>query len=210
MATGPGLYSRVVAVLKVGLPLVAVAMLAALFLISNDGGDGGDLVFSPADLAALGSGMRVTEPVFSGVTDAMDRFRFTAAEVVPDAAPPTRAAITTLAGRIDFADGQGVDLSAATGDLDLETQRMTLEGGVQVVSGDGFAFAADRVDLDLKMGGLAAQGGVAGDGPMGRIDAGRLTVSEPEGVEGARTFLFEDDVRLIYDPATRGNEGREE
>lgn len=198
---GPGLHSRIVGILKVGLPLAAVAMLAPLFLISTDGRSDGELVFSPADLAALGEGMRVTRPVFSGVTEALDRFRFTAAEVAPDAAPPTRAGIDGLEGRIDFAGGPGVDLSAEAGDLDLETQRMTLTGTVRVLSENGYAFAADRVDLDLRAGGLTASGGVTGDGPMGRVDAKRLTVHQTEGPEDARTFLFEDDVRLVYDPA---------
>lgn len=205
MAVGPGLYSRVVAVLKVGLPLIAVAMLAGLFFISEDGRSGGDLVFSPADLAALGDGMRVTRPVFSGTTDGADRFRFTAREVLPDAAPPTRADIVGLEGRIDFAEGPGVDLSAATGALDLESQVMTLAGAVRATTTDGYDFAAERVEVDLATGGLRAAGSVAGAGPMGRIDAVRLTVTTPDSGEGARTFLFEDDVRLVYDPPTQGD-----
>ena len=54
MPLGPDLYSRVVAILKVGLPLTAVAMLAGLFLNSQDRRGGGELVFSPADLELLG------------------------------------------------------------------------------------------------------------------------------------------------------------
>ncbi len=205
MATGLGLYSRAVSVLKVGLPLVALAMLAALFLVSDDERATGDLAFSPGDLAALGQGMRVTAPVFSGVTEALDRFRFTAAAVVPDAAPPTRAVIDTLAGRIDFADGQGVDLRAETGDLDLGTQRMTLRGAVRLVTADGYSFGAEQVDVDLKVGGLTATGAIRGGGPMGRIASGRLTVSGPVNPGGARMFLFEDAVRLVYDPAAENN-----
>ncbi|MBA3325782.1 MAG: hypothetical protein H0T41_11165 [Rhodobacteraceae bacterium] len=204
MAVGPGLYSRIVAVLKVGLPLIAVAMLAGLFFISDDGRTEGELVFSPADLAALGEGMRVTRPVFSGVTDAADRFRFTAREVMPDAAPPTRAEIVALEGRIDFAEGPGVDLSAATGTLDLESQVLTLAGPVRVTTTDGYDFAAERVKVDLAAGGMRAAGSVAGAGPMGRIDAARLTVTTPEGGGGAHMFLFEEDVRLVYDPPSQG------
>jgi lipopolysaccharide export system protein LptC len=198
---GPGLYSRAVAILKVGLPLIAIAMLAGLFVTSEGPRGGGELVFSPADLAALGQGMRVTKPVFSGVTDAGDRFRFTAAEVTPDAAPPTRAAIDALAGRIDFADGRGVDVRARTGDLDLRAQSLRLEGEVALDSDDGYAFDADRVDVDLRAGSMVATGGVGGDGPMGRIDARTLTVSPPAEAGVGRRFLFEDAVRVVYDPA---------
>lgn len=201
-AAGPGFHSRLVAILKVGLPLIAVAMLAGLFLGSERPRGGGDLVFSPADLAALGQGMRVTEPVFSGTTDAGDRFRFTAAEVTPDAAPPTRAAIDDLSGRIDFADGRGVDVRADTGDLDLSGQALALEGDVRLDSDDGYSFAARRVDVDLRAGGLVATGDVGGVGPMGTIDATRLTVSPPDENGGGRKFLFEEAVRVVYDPAT--------
>lgn len=203
MAAGPGLRSRVVAVLKVGLPLVAVAMLAALFLISDGGRPGGDLMFSAGDLDALGEGMRVTRPVFSGVTDEEDRFRFTAETVTPDAAPPTRADVTALEGRIDFARGPRVDLTAQAAALDLESRRMRLEGPVRVRTGDGYAFAAGRVEIDLGAGGLEASDAVRGEGPMGRIEAARLSVSPPGAAEERRRFLFQGAVRLVYDPPDR-------
>ena len=78
MAAGPGLYSRVVAVLKVGLPLVAVGLLASLFLVQTDDRLGGNVVFSPGDVEALGSGLSINNPTFTGTTRGEDRFRFTA------------------------------------------------------------------------------------------------------------------------------------
>lgn len=204
--SGPGLHSRIVAILKVGLPLIAVAMLAGLFLNSQDNRGGGELVFSPADLELLGEGMRVSRPVFSGVTEGLDRFRFTAETVTPDAAPPTRAAIQTLSGRIEFSGGPRIDLRSETADVDLKARRMTLRGGVAAQTADGFVFRANQAQVDLDLGGLTAEGAVSGDGPMGRIDARRLAVSPPKGDEAARTFLFQDDVRVVYDPpAPPGN-----
>lgn len=198
--SGPGLHSRIVTILKLGLPLIAVAMLAGLFLNSQDGRGGGELVFSPADLELLGEGMRVSRPVFSGVTDGLDRFRFTAETVTPDAAPPTRAAIQTLSGRIEFSGGTQIDLKSETADVDLKTRRMTLQGGVEAQTGDGYVFRAKEAQVDLDLGGLTAKGSVSGDGPMGRIDARSLAVSPPRGDDKARTFLFQDDVRVVYAP----------
>jgi lipopolysaccharide export system protein LptC len=68
MAVGPGLYSRVVAVLKVGLPLVAVGLLASLFVVQTDDRIGEGVVFSPGDVEALGSGLRISNPTFTGTT----------------------------------------------------------------------------------------------------------------------------------------------
>ena len=96
MAAGPGLYSRVVAVLKVGLPLIALALLAGLFLAPREEERG--VVFSPGDVEAFGEGLRISNPTFTGTTRGDDRFRFTAELVVPDAAPPERAAIERPAG----------------------------------------------------------------------------------------------------------------
>ena len=92
--------------------------------------------------------------------------------------------MVALTGRIDFADGPGVDLTAETAALDLERQVMTLAGAVRAVTTDGYDFAADEVDVDLQAGGLRARGSVSGVGPMGRIVSDRLTIATPEGGGG--------------------------
>ena len=150
MPVGPGLYSRVVAVLKVGLPLVAVGLLASLFLVQTDDRLGGNVVFSPGDVEALGSGLRIDNPTFTGTTRSDDRFRFTAAVVEPDAAPPTRARITTLDGTLDLHDGPVVTVSAKAGDLDIPTQRLDLSGQVVVppVVVDGTLFIGTSLEAD--------------------------------------------------------------
>lgn len=201
MAIGPGLYSRFVAVLKVGLPLLAIAMLGSLFLFTEDDGPGGELTFTPAELADLGAGMELLNPVFSGSTDENDTFRFTASVVVPDATPPTRAEAKAVSGRMSLVGGPDVDLTAATADLDLVSRLMRLAGSVEVVTSDGFRLEAERMNVDLRAGTLEADEAVAASGSMGRIDAARLTVRPDPAVRGNRLFLFQGDVRLVYDPA---------
>ncbi|HMQ95060.1 MAG TPA: hypothetical protein PKA33_00900 [Amaricoccus sp.] len=200
MPIGPGLYSRVVAILKVSLPLVALGLLSALFLIQTDERLGGDLVFTKGDIAALGTGQRISDAIFSGTTRDEDRFRFTARQVVPDAAPPTRAAITTLAGTIDFTGGLSVAVQAEGGDLDIPAQRLGLSGDVRIETSDGYRMAADTVTLDLRDGTLVAGDTVETEGPMGRIDSRSLSIVPAEGDGQARRFSFGDGVRLVYDP----------
>jgi lipopolysaccharide export system protein LptC len=201
VARGPGLYSRIVAILKVGLPLVALGLLAGLFLISTEDEIDGNLVFSEADLEALDSGMQVTRPTFTGSSRDNDRFRFTADRVVPDAAPPTRAHIVDLAGRIDFAGGPTVDVAAPEAALDLDTNVLELAGRVTLDSSDGYHVVSDRMTVDLRAGSLAAKGDVVGEGPMGRIDSETMRVDPAEGEDADRRFSFGDGVRLVYDPA---------
>ncbi|MER2508172.1 LPS export ABC transporter periplasmic protein LptC [Amaricoccus sp.] len=208
---GRDLRSRIVAILKVGLPLVALGMLSALFLIQGeDGPAGGAIQFSEGDMAALGSGLRVTNPTLTGTTEAEDRFRFTADLVVPDAAPPTKATMTRLTGEMRLADGPTVDLTAATGELDIASQRLSLGGKVRIDTSDGYGLRSEAMTVDLGKGVMEATEAVSTEGPMGRIDAGTLRV-EPAGTkggkEGPRLISFGNGVRLIYHPPSGQGSG---
>jgi lipopolysaccharide export system protein LptC len=204
MPVGPGLYSRIVMVLKVALPLVAVGMLSALFLIQPDDRIGGDLVFSRGDLAALGSGLRISDATFSGTTRGEASFSFLAAAVVPDAAPPTYAEITDITGAIDMADGPMVEVRAERGALDIAAQRLELAGEVAIETSDGYSIYAETVTLDLRAGTMTAGEPVLTEGPLGRIEARTLTVTPAvatgEAAGDARRFSFGNDVRVLYDP----------
>ena len=204
MAMDAGLYSRLVAILKVLLPLVALGLLSALFLIPTEDRPGQAVVFSEGDIAALGEGMRVVNPTFTGMTGTEDRFRFDALLVVPDAAPPTKASITSVEGRIEFVGGLDVDLIAASGELDIPEDMLELAGDVQIDTSDGYRLRTERLSVDLGTGVIEAREPVAATGPMGGIDAGRMRIAPAEDAPGdERRFLFGNGVRLIYDPAAK-------
>jgi lipopolysaccharide export system protein LptC len=198
MFRGPDFYSKLVGVLKIGLPLLAVAMLLSLFLFPREERVGPGLIFSEADLDALEDGLRITEPVLTGATRDDDPFRFTARAVVPDAAPPTRAAIEARDGEINFLGGQRFAVTAPVAEVDFETQILEATERVTVVSDDGYRMSADRVVIDLVAGTLRAEGAVDGRGPMGTIEAETMFITPSEGDDGRRVFSFGDGVRLVY------------
>lgn len=196
MAAAGGLHSRLVAILKIGLPLIALLALASLFLISPEDRLEGELIFSRGDLDELGSGLQIIRPTLSGMTRAEDPFRFTAEMVMPDAVPPTRAEVARLRGTMDFLRGPGVSLAAETASLDLEAQRMTLGGGVRIETSDGYATEAPTMEVDLRGGTLDAPGPVETTGPMGEIAAGSLRIAP--GPAGPHGISFGNGVRLVY------------
>ncbi|TPE52574.1 hypothetical protein [Amaricoccus solimangrovi] len=198
----PDFRSRLVAILKLGLPLVALGMLGALFLIQTDDGlPGGGITFTEGDMEALGEGLSVTNPILTGTSQGDDRFRFTADRVVPDAAPPTRADMTEVAGEINLVGGPRIDLSAPSAALDLETQRIALGGPVLIDTSDGYHMRAATMDVDLAQGVLEAGQSVETDGPLGTITSGTLRIepSDPKTPD-ARLISFGNGVRLIYLP----------
>jgi lipopolysaccharide export system protein LptC len=200
-ARAGGFHTRLVTVLKIGLPLMAVAMLLSLFLFPGEERVGGGIVFSEADIESLGEGLRISRPVLTGATRDNDPFRFTAETVVPDAAPPARAGIHRLAGTITFVEGQTVQLEAPVAALDFETQVMEATERVTVISSDGYRLSADRMVLDLVAGTLDAEGTVDGEGPMGTITAETMSIVPVEGRTGPRVFSFGNGVRLVYEGA---------
>lgn len=200
MALRPEVHSRVVTILKLGLPLVALALVASVFLIQTDDRLGGTITFSDSDIDQLGQGLRLTNSVFNGTTKNGDRFRFAAATVVPDAAPPKRAAITTLDGDLQLADGPTVSLAADSGDLDIPSQRIDISGNVRITSSDGYKLVADKATIDFVTGTFVAGDKVVTDGPLGAITSGNLHVTPATQTGEARQFSFSNGVHVVYDP----------
>ncbi len=206
MAAATDPYSRLVTILKVLLPLIAIGLLSSLFLVQNDNGSGGEITFSAGDLEDLGSGLRVSNPVFSGSSRNADRFRFQADLVVPDAIPPQRADITGLAGEVAFVDGGRLDLVSRRGALDIPAQTLDLEGAVRIETADGYRMETEALRIDLGAGSLSTAVPVTVTGTGGRIEAGDLTVTPTGDTTENRRFLFGNGVRVLYDPPNSGSQ----
>ena len=200
MAPRPEVYSRVVTILKLGLPLVALALVASVFLVQTDDRFGSAINFSEADIDQLGQGLRLTNSVFTGTTRSGDRFRVAAATVVPDAAPPKRATITRLDGSLDLVEGQKISMAADSGDLDIPTQRLDISGNVRITSSEGYVLVADKATIDFVTGTFVAGDEVVTTGPLGEITSGNLHVTPAAATGEARRFSFSSGVHVLYDP----------
>lgn len=200
MAVRPEVHSRVVTILKLGLPLVALALVASVFLVQTDDRFGGAITFSESDIEQLGDGLQLTDSVFTGTTNGGDAFRIAAALVVPDAAPPERAAITSLDGSLDLIEGPTVSLKADRGDLHIPTQRLDMSGSVRISTSDGYILHAETATIDFISGTFVADHDVRTTGPLGEITAGNLHVTPAAASGEARQFSFSSGVRVLYDP----------
>jgi lipopolysaccharide export system protein LptC len=200
MADGPGLHTRIVAVLKVGFPILAAGLILSVFVFRPSQDEGGEIVFSEGDVDDLGTGLQITNPTFTGTTREGDSFRFNAELVEPDAAPPTRATISTLRGEIQFAGGQRVNISAEAGALEIPERTLGLEGTVRLRTADGYQLSADQLTIDLDEGVLTGRGDIDGTGPMGRIRSSTLRLAPTQAGASDRRISFGDGVHLIYDP----------
>ncbi|MEM6439323.1 MAG: LPS export ABC transporter periplasmic protein LptC [Pseudomonadota bacterium] len=208
------LYSRFVRRLKIGLPLLALALMSALFLIPRETRFDGGLVYTSADLLALGEGLAVTSPSIAGATEAGEPFVVEAERAVPDGPDPSQVELEDVRGAFEQAEGREITLAASTGVLRPKDQTLALSGDVRLDTSDGYAVRTQSVEADLNAGSVMAPGPVSAIGPAGSIEAGRFHARRIEEGDAAAPELgetapgdylwFEGGVTVRWVPQTNG------
>lgn len=195
-------YSQVVAALKFGLPLAAMALLLAVFLVSREDKLEAGLAFSQADLDALSSGLRISNPQFSGSNTSGDLYNFSAASVVPRDLTMNIAEVEALEGSITYPDGEKLAFTAKNASINLKKRLLVLNEGIAISTSEGYAAMAGRVEMDLNLGVLIGEGNVVATGAIGRISAGSLQINSVtrSGLSDNSTIVFSGGVKLNYIP----------
>lgn len=192
-------HTRIVAWLKIGLPLAALAILSTLFLLSRRIEPPADLPFAQVEMEDRARRQQVTRPSLSGATDKGDLVEVTAAEVQPDETDPERVAATDVVASVTFADGGGMTVRADSAVFNRAAGHAELSGDVVVSTGTGQEIRTSRLDMALDTLDVLAPGEVRSTGPEGSLSAGGMKLTG--GAEGNDVQLvFTDGVKLIYDP----------
>lgn len=190
-------YSRLVAWLKVLLPLMALLLLSTLFILSRNVDPMAELPFADKDVDERLRGQQITAPVFSGTTTAGDLVSVSAGTMA------TRSGLKNdaedFAAQIDTTSGTRIILLADRGQFDLTRNTSSLAGNVVITTSTGFKLASDALMADFDELALHSPGAVAGTGPFGTLDAGKMRLQR--GTDGTNTqLIFTNGVKLIYRP----------
>ena len=149
----------------------------------------------------------ITNPTFTGTTRGEDRFRFTAALVVPDAAPPQRARDHRRSpGRSTCTTGRSVDGRRPTRAISTSRPSGSTSAGT-VRDRDLRRLPDRRRQGDARPAGRRPgrrRPGAEHRVRSGEITSGSLHVAPAAASGEARRFSFGNGVRLIYDPPDRG------
>ncbi len=197
MARAAGSYSRIVAWLKVLLPLVALALLSTLFLLSRSNEPALDVPFAEALGAGETARERIGAPFFSGTTARGDALTMTASAARPQGAGVIEA--DALSARLLLSDGSRIELRSDRATLEDESRSATLSGDVQITSSNGYVLSTDALWSSIERTEAQSLGPVTGSGPHGTLSAGRMRIEEAAGT-GDVQFLFTGGVKLVYDP----------
>ncbi len=183
-------------VVRYGFLIVAVGVAASFFFFSNARYDDA-VTFDGVDLSALGEGLRLTNPRFTGATAKGEPFTVTAEWALPDGPRPENVELSKVSGELNLIDGRFVELSALSGLLQPRANVIELAGSVAFIASDGHELRAASARLDADESRLTAGGPIKVSGTMGRIEAGSLRV-ERRGEDGDFIW-FENRVKVFID-----------
>lgn len=197
MARAQGLYSRVVAWAKIVLPLVALALLSTIFLLSDRREPMETVPFAEALQDGETTREGVSAPYYSGKSQRGDLLTMTATRARPQ--QDGRIVADDLAAAMRLTDGSEILLDALTATLTDTEETALLEGGVRIRSSTGYTLDTDAMTSALDRIEAETLGPVKGEGPLGTLEAGRMRI-EASGEGGDVQLLFTGGVKLVYQP----------
>lgn len=192
------LHSRVVAVLKIALPLLALAILSSLFLFSRRINPEDAIPYAKVDIEDRLREPRLTDAGLSGVTADGAALTLNMAEARPQ--PDGSGTATGITGRLATPDGATTDITAGSAKVDNTAKSAELSGGVILKSSAGYTVVSSGFDLALDHTSAISQGGVTADAPMGKLTADQMKLDQ-KTPGGSYLLVFNGNVRLLYQPA---------
>lgn len=190
--------SAIVGALRVILPLVALALLSSLFLLSDRVDPDDALPYAAVDVSERARDRQLTRPRFAGVTSAGTAFRLSSDAARPDPGDPRRMTAERTVLLLDAGEGGRAGLRAARATVHTADRAVRLEGGVSVGTSTGYDLRTERLEGTVRRLDLLAPGPVEGDGPLGALRAGAMRITEDE--TGAGRLVFTRGVEVLYLP----------
>lgn len=206
MRTYDNSYSRFIAWVKVILPLAALGLLSTLFLFSR-GSDGlQNLPYAQSELEQLAQEQGFRAPQYATVTPDGTAISLEADRAVPNAADTGQGQAQNLRGRLDFTDGGYAAITSAQGVIDSDQTTAHLSGNVEIETSQGYVIMTQELDTALNAVRLSTDTPVDIQSPMGNLTAGGLDLRPDENDPNSYVLVFNQGVKLIYDPQTSGDE----
>jgi lipopolysaccharide export system protein LptC len=192
-------HSTIVAWLKIALPLLALAILSTLFLVSRTIDPSDAIPYAQVDIEDRIREPRLTAPRWAGVTDDGSAMTVAADEARPGQAgnAPTAAELRIT---LESPDGGRADLLAARGNLDTAANVVTVSGGVVITTGTGYRIETEEMSAELDQTALTSPGAVTAIGPPGQISAGGMAITQDPSDPKAYLLVFNKGVKLLYQP----------
>jgi len=194
--TGETRYSAIVAWVKIALPLLALALLSSLFLLSRAPDPDAALSYAELDVERVIAEQRLTRPRFAGTLEDGRAVVLVAETIRQSPGATSQILLDSVTADVELAVDDAARLTAQGGRIDLAAQRADLSGGVRIGTDRGYDLTSDAVTLAIGDAfRLASPGPVTGTGPGVTFQAGAMDLAGPAD---AAVLHFTGGVRLLY------------
>ena len=194
-------YSRMITFLKVLLPLMALALLSTLFLLSQNTEPMASIPFAEAEVNERMRDQQITGPFFSGSTEQGDQISFSAGKIgVADG--NGRVTANDISAQIDLSSGARLVFFADLGEVDIANDTSILSGKVLITTSTGYKINSERLVSAMTSLNMESPDKIIAKGPLGTFSAGSMRLTLSEKTE-SNQMVFTNAVKLIYDPKIR-------
>lgn len=197
-------YTRVVAWLRVVLPLTALVLIGVVALWPHlSGGYGSIIMPMIADGEVVSTdAMRMHKPRYVGRTASAEPYTVTAETATVDPGDPDRIYLDHLDADIATAGRRDIRVVALSGLFHRASDQLDMDGGIELRTSDGYRFETESARVDFDRGRVVGREPIAGTGPTGDLEADRFEIRE-----GGTVLHFEGRVKVTIEPEPRRSLG---
>lgn len=199
MARQDNFHSRLVAWMKIILPIAALGLLSTLFLISKGFDPSKTIPLAEIDLEQRAQDQGATNATFAGMTSGGDEVMITAEAARPSRDDPRLIRADTVAARVRLLSGTVIDITSRQADLHQSRYTVTLFGDVVMRMSTGYVVRTDRLIARIDDLHAESPGRVSAEGPRGTLTAGRMVLTGNNDINQVH-LLFTGGVKLLYQP----------
>lgn len=192
----PGRRSRLIGILRVLLPLLALVLVGLVLawpqIMRDSGGIGvPTLVSGDGDQPDR---LRMDSPRYVGQTSSERPYEISARAASFDPLQTRIVHLDRPVADIALAEDD-VHLTAERGVYDRDSERLLLDGGIEVVTSSGYRFVTPSARVNLAQGQVRGWQQIEGEGPTGTLSASRFEIQDAGDV-----LRFDGRVRVTVQP----------
>ncbi|MES1990327.1 MAG: LPS export ABC transporter periplasmic protein LptC [Pseudomonadota bacterium] len=174
-------HSSFVSVMKVALPLIAVALFTTVLFYSGLFEDRDSLEITTKEITVFNSDLRMVSPRITGLDRAGEPYLVTADTATQDKDAPTHVTLDNVEADLKLKDDDSwISLKSANGRLNTEAQHLTLQQNIDVYMSSGYEFHGTEGTIDFKKGTFTSDRPVEGHGPAGTLSADSMVADNEE------------------------------
>ncbi len=190
-------HSRLVAILRKALPVVAVLVLASYFISTRLSVSVGDLTASIDGVEVADGNLRMTNPKLKGADKKNGQYVIGADYADQDMKSPNIIKLHAIKAELSAADGGWSRMNAVRGVYDSKIERLVMQEKITVATSTGVTGELKNASLDTKNQILRSHRPVSFVLPNGTIAAKALTL---RSAEHTLTFRGEVKVHVVRPP----------